>query len=235
MVLGKAVVKAFGLSLISGAAFAAQVGFFHRLLGVAWQGADLGLVGLVGTAVYFTLRAPEGAAKGLSALVCASLGFFLWQKGSLRLPWAALIAAGVAAAYPFYLRPAPWLKPLSISGAWLLGLYAFTGKTDPLLYGMQGLLLALLTLPFDVSSMDTETLPTLPRVYGRAFAVKLMRVGLGVYAVVAGGAPFPLRTVGGATAALGLFMSYWPFFFSQTAVIGYDLLLIAQGIVGLIL
>lgn len=228
-------VKALSLSLISGAAFAAQVGFFHRFLGLTWQGNDLWGMGLGGAAVYFMLRAPQGLPKFLGGLGVVALGFFSWHTRSLQVPWAAGMAAAIVAAYPVYLRSRTWLKPLSIAGAWLLGLYACTGKAALLLYGMQGVLFALLTLPFDVSSMDAERLPTLPRVYGRAFAVRLLRVGLGLYAVLAAVAPSPLRIIALATAAGGVLLTYWPFSFSQGGVIGYDLLLLAQGMLGLLL
>ncbi|GIV24749.1 MAG: hypothetical protein KatS3mg026_0441 [Bacteroidia bacterium] len=177
MGLGKAVVS----SLVTGAAFAAEAHLFHQLAHVPLPlSRYLLYVGLAG-GLYSALRLRKALAQA-SALLVAALCGVLSCHGAPCNKTAAALALLVVALYPGRLRKGPFRKPLSITLAWLLGLAALTPHPPLPLLATQALLLFALTLPYDVATQDTDTIPTLPRQYGEKLTYWTYQVALGSYA-----------------------------------------------------
>lgn len=108
------------------------------------------------------------------------------------LRWVVLMLnGGIVAGYPLFLRRHIFAKPLSIAAAWVLWLYFFTLDFDVYFYLQQFVFIGLLTIPFDIYGIQSDTMLTIPKKWGVSKSIVGMRVCLLVYVLLALFLPLP--------------------------------------------
>lgn len=76
------------------------------------------------------------------------------------------------------------MKPFVIAASWVLWLLFFTMKWAFVFYFQQFIFIALLTISFDIKSMNTDKISTIPKRWGLKHAVVLIRVLSVIYLVM---------------------------------------------------
>ena len=76
------------------------------------------------------------------------------------------------------------LKPLVISIVWLLLIYLYVNEFEWMFYFHQCLFIALLTIPFDIKTMNTDQFSTLPKVLGIHKTKKILAILIVFYALL---------------------------------------------------
>lgn len=174
-------------SLITGMAFASFViyGYWYFCVEVSvWQVAIFFLLGFGG---YVYLRLSKYKFFWYFSLIVLALtmtGLWkLWVWNFYRVMIFAL-NAGIIGMYHSVFRKNILLKPFVIAASWVLWLVFFTMQQDFIFYFQQFVWIALLTIPFDIKSMNTDKILTIPKRWGVKNTLLMMRCLSVVYLII---------------------------------------------------
>lgn len=123
-------------------------------------------------------------------LFCTSLLFYLHTcTVSLKGIVSILAAGGLvwiyhASLFQKQIRGNAFVKPAFIAMVWLLMIYFYMQQWDTLIYLQQFIFVYVLTIPFDVKSMKTDSFVTIPKLLGISFTRLLMIFLMIVYAAL---------------------------------------------------
>lgn len=92
--------------------------------------------------------------------------YFLFNEWSINRICVLLLNSIVLFYYRSFFRPKFLIKPITIAISWTSWIYFFTHRWDSIFYSQQFIFIALLTLPFDISSAHKDSFQTIPRYYG---------------------------------------------------------------------
>ncbi len=220
--------KATLSSLVSGLAFAAEAHLLHSTTHPPKPPWAYLLYAGIGGGIYGFFRMGTRWEKGLALAIGGTCGVWVCLGEGCLWP-AALAASLLTLGYSKGLRAGPFRKPLTITLAWLLGLYALTQSPSLSLLLSQAFLIFALTIPYDLATQDTDAIPTLPKVYGERLARGLY--GLSLVGYVASGCFVPgFGATAGVTALSATFLLYWPASLRWPYLLLYDGVLLMQAL-----
>lgn len=177
--------KLFG-SLITGLAFAAFVVYGWWYFNVGIEVFEVVVFFMLGFAGYVYLRLSKEKFFfyfSLIVLILAMIGVWMLLAWNFYRAIVFVLNAGIVGMYHSVFRKKILLKPFIIAVSWVLWLLLFTMKWDFIFYFQQFVWIALLTIPFDVKSMNTDKIDTIPNRWGMECAVNLTRFLSLVYLV----------------------------------------------------
>ncbi|RME15133.1 MAG: hypothetical protein D6799_06370 [Bacteroidetes bacterium] len=169
--------KFFG-SFITGLAFASFMVYGYLYIGIDVRIVDVFCFFLLGLGGYVYLRLSQYKFFyyfSLSVLALTIMGVWMLLRWDFYRVIIFVLNCGIIGMYHSVFRRRVLLKPLVIAVSWILWLLFFTMHPDVVFYFQQFVWIALLTIPFDIKSKNTDKISTIPNRWGVECAVNLTR------------------------------------------------------------
>jgi len=127
--------------------------------------------------VYFRLSKNKWI-KILSIFLICWVLYLLWRNRMFSAERIIIIIFNVIIMFLYHshLRKMIFVKPFIIGLSWVSWLYFFTLNFHFWFYLQQFIFISLLTIPFDISTIDRDKIITLPKKYGKGRVVVWLRI-----------------------------------------------------------
>jgi len=141
--------------------------------------------------VYFRLSKNKWIKILSVFLMCVTMNL-LWENRILNPERIIIIIFNgtIMFLYHSYFRKMIFVKPFIIGLSWVSWLYFFTLNFHFWFYLQQFIFISLLTIPFDISTIQRDKIITLPKKYGKDKVVVLLRIMSVLYVLLSFEFPF---------------------------------------------